>query len=487
MPKFLKLIELGRTEEVRRALIEARERGVLSSHIRCVDPSGLTPMHYAAAYGGADIIEILHEYGADLNAKGTRNQIAPLHLAAIQDVDFVINKLISLGADKDIKDINGISALDSALNMAPDKIPFKSIKALVTNGVEITNFSAYVKAILCGARKNELDALKELEQYAIDSGRGEVFPSIIDTTLEMNSLAVHAILGLAPEVLEYVLMQEDEKRKHIGDLSDSLELVVAKPRPTPFHYIKEVFPPLSVMMLPYKLLSDRANNELATRETLLSILGEINVNVNIKFSGTKYYIHEISNVLLNFNFDEDGNILNKDEIMTRLDKVIGILVAHGYDINQTFKRESAVGVILDYPVEVLEIFCKHGARFNINDLHKAMLECDGDKVKYILSKGVDVVGLGSRGKTTRQILDECENDKILSARPDLMKIISEMEKKQEEAIKAGQKRKRVSQARQEAEDERERVINLSEGIEPVLSSDEERPSKKSRKSLSPEI
>lgn len=66
--------------------------------VRTTDASGYTPLHYAATGGHTDVIEVLLDAGADVNARGSRGE-TPLLLAASKGNVEVVELLIDNGAD----------------------------------------------------------------------------------------------------------------------------------------------------------------------------------------------------------------------------------------------------------------------------------------------------------------------------------------------------------------------------------------------------
>ncbi|MEQ1827904.1 MAG: ankyrin repeat domain-containing protein [Pirellula sp.] len=62
-----------------------------------------TAMHAAARSNRPEMVDILSEAGADLNARGGYDDAAPLHIAAWHDHDPVAAKLIALGADINLR------------------------------------------------------------------------------------------------------------------------------------------------------------------------------------------------------------------------------------------------------------------------------------------------------------------------------------------------------------------------------------------------
>lgn len=68
------------------------------------------PLHMAVARGNVDIVTVLLDAGADIEAKGT-NGAHPLHLAALADRPEVARLLIAHGAQLESRDNNGMTPL----------------------------------------------------------------------------------------------------------------------------------------------------------------------------------------------------------------------------------------------------------------------------------------------------------------------------------------------------------------------------------------
>jgi ankyrin repeat protein len=69
---------------------------------------GSTALHHAAWRGHADVVKLLLQAGADVNAKTRSNSETPLHLAAMHGHTDVIQLLLQAGAD-----VNARTADDS--------------------------------------------------------------------------------------------------------------------------------------------------------------------------------------------------------------------------------------------------------------------------------------------------------------------------------------------------------------------------------------
>lgn len=77
------------------------------------DKDGSTPLHCAAWKGHAEVVVLLLEAGADVNAHSQNSHwgTTPLHAAAHGNRTAVANLLIERGADMEAKDMNGATPL----------------------------------------------------------------------------------------------------------------------------------------------------------------------------------------------------------------------------------------------------------------------------------------------------------------------------------------------------------------------------------------
>jgi ankyrin repeat protein len=85
------------------ALPQVRE--MLSNDPRYVtvrDKMGRTPLHWAVDYNRLDLVQLLIEQGADVNAR-TKDKRGTLHLAVLNDRREITELLLSKGADHRIK------------------------------------------------------------------------------------------------------------------------------------------------------------------------------------------------------------------------------------------------------------------------------------------------------------------------------------------------------------------------------------------------
>jgi hypothetical protein len=90
------------------------------------------PLHVAARYGHVDVIVALVEMGADKDAKNVRG-VTPLHYAADNGHVEAITVLVQMGADKDAKKVGGVTPIHCAASNGH----VESITVLAQMGVDI--------------------------------------------------------------------------------------------------------------------------------------------------------------------------------------------------------------------------------------------------------------------------------------------------------------------------------------------------------------
>jgi ankyrin repeat protein len=107
------------SEKGRLDLIEfALENG---ADIHATNKIGETALHRAAWVGKIDVIDYLLDRGADINQKSAHHA-TPLFLAAFRDQPLSVEKLLSRGADPSIKNRDGVSAAETAIEKGHDTI-----------------------------------------------------------------------------------------------------------------------------------------------------------------------------------------------------------------------------------------------------------------------------------------------------------------------------------------------------------------------------
>ncbi len=83
--------------------------------VNSLNAQGATPLHDAALAGQKGAAEVLLKHGADANARDTESGATPLHRAASWGRIDVLELLLAHAADPEIKDKNGRTPLDLAI------------------------------------------------------------------------------------------------------------------------------------------------------------------------------------------------------------------------------------------------------------------------------------------------------------------------------------------------------------------------------------
>ena len=97
-------VEIG--DKIKTQQILQRQQQTQQLQLQCTNSDGWTPLHVASNEGHTQLIEILLEYGALIDAR-TKNFRTPLHIACIRGNFACIQTLLMNGADFDSKDIDG--------------------------------------------------------------------------------------------------------------------------------------------------------------------------------------------------------------------------------------------------------------------------------------------------------------------------------------------------------------------------------------------
>jgi len=118
----------GELERVERLLGEAPD--AIGGH----SDDGWTPLHLAAFFGHAKVVEQLLEHGADVAARSTNPTAnTPLHAALAANQKVAAGLLLGHGADVDAAD----AALWRPLHLAAAANNLDAIKALVAQGADV--------------------------------------------------------------------------------------------------------------------------------------------------------------------------------------------------------------------------------------------------------------------------------------------------------------------------------------------------------------
>jgi ankyrin repeat protein len=143
--------------------VERVERLVDPSTINAYGSDGWTPLHLAAFFGHAKIVELLLGHDADVAARSRNpNGNTPLHAALAGNHKFVVALLIGHGADVNAADAQGWRPL----HLAAANTNLDAIKALVAQGADVHALNGDAKTPLSLAtEKNHREAAALLRRY----------------------------------------------------------------------------------------------------------------------------------------------------------------------------------------------------------------------------------------------------------------------------------------------------------------------------------
>lgn len=123
--ELVRAISRGSLEELEKAV----SRG---ANIYAQDRDGLTPMHVAAAYGQAPILEWLFMHNADINVR-SRKGLTPMHFAATKNKLAALEWLLAHGADFNARDnTNG-----APIHYAATTDQIDSLEWLLAHGADV--------------------------------------------------------------------------------------------------------------------------------------------------------------------------------------------------------------------------------------------------------------------------------------------------------------------------------------------------------------
>jgi ankyrin repeat protein len=144
---------LGRLEHAGRAL--ATQPDAVAGR----SPDGFTPLHYAAFFGRPELVALLIEHGADVNAVADNpTRVSPLHSAAACANVESCRLLLAAGANPDAQQQAGYTALMSAALHGNRELA----DALLDSGAAIGIASEDGRTAADFAREGEHDELAEL-------------------------------------------------------------------------------------------------------------------------------------------------------------------------------------------------------------------------------------------------------------------------------------------------------------------------------------
>lgn len=116
-------LHIAAIENNRKIINELATRIVKSSRsLDTTNKYGFTPLHFAAAHNSLIAINTLREYEADINFKNPINDFTPLDSAIQSDVQSSVEVLLQLGANPNLQNRFGCTALHLAVTLGLENI-----------------------------------------------------------------------------------------------------------------------------------------------------------------------------------------------------------------------------------------------------------------------------------------------------------------------------------------------------------------------------
>ena len=153
----------GELERVERLLGESASGAIGAPGVNDYSADGWTPLHLAAFFGHARIVELLMAHNADVHARSrSANGNTPLHAALAGNHKFVAGVLIGRGADVNAQDAQGWRPL----HLAAANNNMDAIEALIAQGADVHAPNGEAKtALSLATEKNHREAAALLRRF----------------------------------------------------------------------------------------------------------------------------------------------------------------------------------------------------------------------------------------------------------------------------------------------------------------------------------
>ena len=153
----------GEIERVEQLVLESASGAVGAPGINGYSADGWTPLHLAAFFGHAKIVELLIARSADVLARSHgANGNTPLHAALAGNHQFVAGVLIGHGADVNAPDAQGWRPL----HLAAANNNMDAIEALIAQGADVHAPNGEAKtALSLATEKNHREAAALLRRF----------------------------------------------------------------------------------------------------------------------------------------------------------------------------------------------------------------------------------------------------------------------------------------------------------------------------------
>ena len=324
-----------------------------------------TVLHEAIERNALDIVKVLIENGADIEAKNS-NKYTPLHMAAKQGQTEIVEYLIENGANLD-----AVKHIDTALTMALEKGHFDIAELLINKGAEVNIWQARALKLAKGQ--------KEIEGLLVEKGavENQILRSFQDAIKSGNTENVNNILQKHPRLVYWI------------DYPDQTPIFTA-------------------------VIEGNAK--------MVGLLISKGAKINLFDSYNKALIYyavsqkEIMGILLNSGIDINASITDDGETLLHVAieknncEIILYLLSEGSKVNCTNNyRETPLHLAAKVNnKDIVDILLKSGADINAQTrsgdtpLHLVVKKNNKEVVLYLLSEGADV---SIPNKSARTLID----------------------------------------------------------------------------------
>lgn len=411
---ILEAAKSGLYYEVKRCLEERQP-------VHVVDPSGFTPLHWAAANGHTFVAELLLEHGADVSKKGSRLDILPLHLAALNNHAEMIDLLIQHGAKYDEPNNKGSNALDIAIAIEDN---FDAVIALVKNGATITNdHMVALKEMLCNSLMNDHTAFVE---FIVKQG----FP--LKTFLAgpesmmmgYNLPLVLAAANASPNCLRYII-EQDPKALKMPSFSMGQMMGMSM-----ISFMKLYMPTREFFNANQLFFANQQGAVITKPEELRALIPEAIsdgvASISYDEAHDRFYLDKVMYGMIMLDFDASGQLKNVPDMLTNLKACIQILIEHDQAINAEdglMTGSTTTSALIECPAQIIQCFIDFGLTFTGEELHTAIATAPADVVSVIIESGADILWENKDGQNAIAWMMKADNDLILNDRPNLIRLM----------------------------------------------------------------
>ncbi|XP_033217235.1 ankyrin-1-like [Belonocnema kinseyi] len=413
-----------------------------------------TPLHYAVCIESLEIIQILLEKDADLNATN-KDKRTPLHIAVKHQKEEIVKLLVKKGADVELIDKYGYTSLHLASKNGDTKIVQHLIKhgadvscicktytalyfaiecksldivtLLLENNVLIdSNYAINYSLLQLAVRQNNVEILKLLLKYVrnTDKNCGQDLSNLQKTMAEKNEFVdiflnkdcsidamvkseiatqhnavatspVFNIVKLNNETTSNLFSDQGSNvNENCLDLPSRIQTLLTS-TPNNGKYDSEFTLGIPILKQERKLVNSENTDDLQSPHSCLKSV-HTKVEEDIMIHGTNL---------------EDINTLLHAALIMKQKEIVQVLLNHGFDANaDNESRRKPIYYAYKYnDLDVCKHLLAHGVCINskinhdFNLLHMAVENRDEKFVRFVLNQGADVNATTNDNSTSLHI------------------------------------------------------------------------------------